>query len=128
MINYCLFYYRLTNQKLIYFDIMSKYLPMHLNSNIDKCLLTAFKGADSRRALKSVKYNTKFSSTLAEDSYYHCPNNCGRKYKYEGSLSNHLRLECGKEPQFQCILCGRKFKQKVHMKSHLFAVHEIIPK
>lgn len=68
-----------------------------------------------------------FSSLLGEDDYYHCPNHCGRKYKTEGGIGNHLRLECGKEPQFPCQICGRKFKQKVHMRSHNLMMHGIIP-
>ncbi|XP_054287663.1 gastrula zinc finger protein XlCGF7.1-like [Macrosteles quadrilineatus] len=37
---------------------------------------------------------------------------CGRQYKYQKNLSQHKRLECGREPRFSCTLCPYKAKQK----------------
>lgn len=61
---------------------------------------------------------------MSGDSYI-CPNNCGKKYKMKSSLHNHLKLECGKMPQFRCHICHRAFKQKVGLKSHLILIHQI---
>nr|CAD7261738.1 unnamed protein product [Timema shepardi] len=40
-------------------------------------------------------------------SKYRCPN-CGKVYSYNRSLRRHLRLECGKEPLYQCPHCPRR--------------------
>ncbi|KAL1129432.1 hypothetical protein AAG570_013958 [Ranatra chinensis] len=40
-----------------------------------------------------------------------CPQ-CGRRYRWKQTLSRHLRLECGKEPTFQCPHCPHKAKRK----------------
>jgi hypothetical protein len=48
---------------------------------------------------------------------------CGRNYSHRRNLWRHLKLECGKEPTFQCAYCPKKTKQKVHMKSHIAVRH-----
>ncbi len=55
---------------------------------------------------------------------FHCPNNCGHSYKYRGGLSRHVRFECGKEPQFICRICKKKFWQNTHLKRH-YLLHGI---
>ncbi|XP_076546339.1 longitudinals lacking protein, isoforms N/O/W/X/Y-like [Osmia lignaria lignaria] len=37
---------------------------------------------------------------------------CGKQYMWRDSLKKHLRVECGKDPTFECPICGRKFKHK----------------
>ncbi|KAJ9596804.1 hypothetical protein L9F63_012185, partial [Diploptera punctata] len=49
--------------------------------------------------------------------------NCGKIYRWKKSLNLHLRVECGKEPQFQCPLCPYKAKQKGNLKSHVRVCH-----
>lgn len=51
-----------------------------------------------------------------------CPN-CSRSYKRRDSVARHLKYECGKEPQFQCFYCPKKFAQKCNLKYHMSAVH-----
>jgi hypothetical protein len=58
----------------------------------------------------------------------HSPNEhqctkCGKVYRWKKSLSLHLRVECGKEPQFQCPVCPYKAKQKGNLKSHMRVWH-----
>lgn len=48
---------------------------------------------------------------------------CGKVYRWKKSLSLHLRVECGKEPQFQCPVCPYKAKQKGNLKSHMRVWH-----
>lgn len=48
---------------------------------------------------------------------------CGRHYKYKKGLFQHLRYECGKEPQFGCVLCTYKCKQKGALASHIKYKH-----
>ncbi|XP_029162022.1 zinc finger protein 728-like [Nylanderia fulva] len=50
---------------------------------------------------------------------------CGKRYLWHGSLRNHIRLECGKEPTFKCPVCGRKFKHKHRWQSHAKCMHSI---
>ncbi|KAK7573714.1 hypothetical protein V9T40_010905 [Parthenolecanium corni] len=52
---------------------------------------------------------------------------CGRQYKLKSSLLNHQRWECGKEPQFKCVLCNYKAKQKVHLVTHMRYKHALKP-
>ncbi|KAH1002478.1 hypothetical protein HUJ04_008562 [Dendroctonus ponderosae] len=49
---------------------------------------------------------------------------CGRSYKRKSSLYNHMRWECGKEPQFKCSYCPYKGKQKIHFIMHVMAKHK----
>lgn len=60
------------------------------------------------------------------DGLFNCPKMCGRKYKSRRSISTHLKYECGIEPKFQCSLCGKKFKQPVHHRSHMLSIHKLI--
>lgn len=55
-----------------------------------------------------------------------CPNNCGRKYKYKQGLQRHFQFECGKEPQFQCNVCFKKFSQSTSLKAHYGIIHKLI--
>jgi len=48
---------------------------------------------------------------------------CGRVYRWRTSLVKHLRMECGKEPQFQCPYCPQKLTQKHNLLSHIARKH-----
>lgn len=52
-----------------------------------------------------------------------CPR-CGRRYKLKSSLRNHIKWECGKEPQFQCPFCSYRAKQKMHVVRHMERMHK----
>ncbi|EFN84280.1 Zinc finger protein 282 [Harpegnathos saltator] len=43
---------------------------------------------------------------------------CGKIYIRKSSMYTHLRL-CGQEPKYTCVLCGKKFKYKHRLQSHL---------
>ena len=53
-----------------------------------------------------------------------CPQ-CGKTYRYKGSLSQHIRLECGKEPQFACpaLACPYRSKQRSGVYRHVRMLH-----
>ncbi|XP_069702152.1 longitudinals lacking protein, isoforms H/M/V-like isoform X7 [Periplaneta americana] len=51
--------------------------------------------------------------------------NCGRDYAHRRNLWRHRKLECGKEPTFQCPYCPRRTKQRGHLKLHITMVHKI---
>lgn len=50
---------------------------------------------------------------------------CGRRYKSKGSLTDHQRWECGKEPTFQCSFCFYCAKRKKHLRRHVLCVHKM---
>lgn len=50
---------------------------------------------------------------------------CGRVYRSKTALSLHVRVECGKEPQRQCVLCLRKFYHNGDLNRHLRHVHKV---
>lgn len=43
---------------------------------------------------------------------------CGRRYRYRRGLWAHLKLECGKEPQFACTICNKRYTHKCSLKAH----------
>jgi Zinc finger, C2H2 type. len=55
---------------------------------------------------------------------YFC-HDCGRIYKWRTSMLKHQRLECGKEPQFQCPYCPKRSKQKGNLQQHIKTRHGV---
>ncbi|XP_063228451.1 longitudinals lacking protein-like isoform X11 [Bacillus rossius redtenbacheri] len=53
---------------------------------------------------------------------HRCPD-CGRCYRWRRGLVSHMKLECGKEPRFQCPFCPHRSKQKGNLKAHVSVVH-----
>ena len=49
---------------------------------------------------------------------------CGRTYKSKGSMVDHQRWECGKDPTFQCPYCDYCAKRKKHLRRHVVCVHK----
>ena len=52
---------------------------------------------------------------------------CGKVYRWKGNLQTHLRIECGKPPQLQCPFCPQRFKHKSHLKRHMLCRHKYAP-
>lgn len=57
--------------------------------------------------------NQRFACTVCRE----------KMYKYRHDLVRHQRYECGKEPQFQCLFCPYKAKQKSTLKTHMALKH-----
>lgn len=51
--------------------------------------------------------------------------NCGKVYRWKNTLLRHLRLECGKEPQFHCPYCPYRAKRKGNLLKHVTIRHHI---
>ncbi|GFG35033.1 hypothetical protein Cfor_07636, partial [Coptotermes formosanus] len=49
---------------------------------------------------------------------------CGKVYNWRGNLLRHMRLECGKAPQFQCSYCPYETKHKNHLQRHVTSRHK----
>lgn len=70
-----------------------------------------------------------FLVTTLPDPVY-CPNKCGRCYsgpQRKGTLSRHLRHECGGQKKFACSICLKRFTRKSDLKIHYYCVHKLIP-
>lgn len=61
-----------------------------------------------------------------EHQQFSCLNNCGRKYKYRQSMMLHFKFECGKEPQFKCDFCNKKFAHRGSLRNHVGLIHKVI--
>ncbi|KAG8259392.1 hypothetical protein J6590_014862 [Homalodisca vitripennis] len=61
-------------------------------------------------------------TVLTPDVEHECVQ-CGRKYNRKHNLNRHVRLECGKSPQFSCQFCPYKAKQKSNLQSHIAIKH-----
>lgn len=81
---------------------------------------------------KKAKRSTNASTTAAASytvlkrdgvQMYRC--HCGREYRSKGSLSDHRRWECGKDPSFQCPYCSYCAKRKKHLRRHVLCVHKL---
>lgn len=57
------------------------------------------------------------SVSLRSDGVYECPK-CFRRYRHMASCQRHIKLECGKAPQFQCMHCGKRFKFRFRLANH----------
>ncbi|XP_066991957.2 longitudinals lacking protein, isoforms H/M/V isoform X13 [Anabrus simplex] len=72
--------------------------------------------ADSEKTFLNCEQNPQIQDK------FKCPK-CGKVYLWKTSLNTHLRLECGKPPQFTCVICSRKFKQKIGLQKHVKSRH-----
>jgi uncharacterized C2H2 Zn-finger protein len=48
---------------------------------------------------------------------------CGKVYMRKGTLTRHLKYECGKEPQFHCPHCSLRTKHKSSLLTHMYCKH-----
>ncbi|KAF0756887.1 zinc finger protein 586-like, partial [Aphis craccivora] len=71
------------------------------------------------------RFTDKQSMKNKVESRYFCPRNCGRSYKNKCSVNQHLKFECGVEPQFICNICHKRFAYNKTKKKHLILVHNI---
>ncbi|XP_032662885.1 zinc finger protein 154-like [Odontomachus brunneus] len=64
----------------------------------------------------------KFRDLTLLDKRYTC-DTCGKSYKWKESLCKHQRIECRKQPQFICKICGYRFMHKHHLTKHVTRIH-----
>lgn len=67
--------------------------------------------------------NIKPRKTKFAPQSYHSCQECGKWYRSKTSLGLHRRLECGKEPAFQCPFCPLKTHQKGNLQVHIKKKH-----
>jgi len=49
---------------------------------------------------------------------------CGKMYMWKTNMQRHVRLECGKEPQFKCPYCPHKTNRKDVLLTHVKLIHK----
>ena len=64
-----------------------------------------------KRHIKSVHENIR--DYICEE--------CGMSFSAKSALNNHKRQHI--DPQFECHVCGRKFRRKAHIQDHVQTVH-----
>ncbi|PSN32893.1 hypothetical protein C0J52_13317 [Blattella germanica] len=62
--------------------------------------------------------------TRNTEKLFKCPT-CGKIYLHQRNLSRHVKLECGKEPMFQCPYCPHRSKRKFNIKLHIRYKHKL---
>lgn len=72
-------------------------------------------------SLKSI--TTLLKQTIFLGLKLVCPNNCGKTYNLKGSLSRHLKYECGIANVFNCLYCDKHAKQKYNLMVHVKMAH-----
>lgn len=50
-------------------------------------------------------------------------NRCGKKYSLKGTLTRHMRFECGQKPQFHCPVCNKPFTRNDTLSQHIKVIH-----
>lgn len=49
---------------------------------------------------------------------------CGRRYGQASTLNRHKKYECGKNPEFECPICGIKHRHRFNLTRHLKSQHK----
>ena len=62
--------------------------------------------------------HTKHGNMYKFPGVFPCPR-CRKVYRYRTNMLRHLKVECGKEPQFQCPYCPCQTKHKSSMQRHM---------
>jgi uncharacterized C2H2 Zn-finger protein len=68
--------------------------------------------------LQSHQPHTKHVNMYKFPGVFPCPR-CRKVYRYRTNMLRHLKVECGKEPQFQCPYCPCQTKHKSSMQRHM---------
>ncbi|KAL1451428.1 hypothetical protein WDU94_005807, partial [Cyamophila willieti] len=62
------------------------------------------------------------NAQLSATGKFVCPK-CSNRYVYKHNLKQHLKFECGVEPQFKCPYCDKRCKLKGNLMSHIALKH-----
>ncbi|XP_025197595.1 longitudinals lacking protein, isoforms N/O/W/X/Y-like isoform X5 [Melanaphis sacchari] len=100
--------------------------PMSGNQTTDEVFMNAQEAVGAHRDTQEKEEHFNYQlNALAVIDPVECPNNCGRAYKglhRKNSLKRHLLYDCGKPPQFQCVVCSKRFTNKKINSKRLFTL------
>lgn len=105
---------------LLYYEFIGTRILLYL-SNISFLFLGIFVKRSINAGFK-VSPPSSTSSINQNISKYKC-DKCTKYYQYKHNLWRHLRYECGKEPQFQCLFCPKMCKIKTNLTQHMRLKH-----
>ncbi|XP_022163928.1 longitudinals lacking protein, isoforms N/O/W/X/Y-like [Myzus persicae] len=83
-------------------------------------------GVDPQFKCPYCTKRTNRLSTTGPEARFVCPRNCGRTYKWKAHLTTHLKNECGVYPKFKCPYCSKLSHQKSNLKRHILCVHNVL--
>jgi DNA-directed RNA polymerase subunit RPC12/RpoP len=86
------------------------------------CMVNFDQGGQDVPYILNLPNNQRSCATVGG---YRC-SNCGKVYRWKNTLLRHLRLECGKEPQFHCPYCPYRAKRKGNLQKHVLLRHHKI--
>jgi DNA-directed RNA polymerase subunit RPC12/RpoP len=92
---------------------------------IDGCnpsLMKSFKNVTPMQRKSGTFMKSQPMPSGKQSDIFQCMR-CGNSYKYKRSLDDHVRLECGKLPQFQCPYCPYRAKRNGNRLKHIRNVH-----
>ena len=61
-----------------------------------------------------------------QSGMFQCPS-CYNFYKTKKTMLTHLRNQCRKPPMFECVHCGIRKYQKIHIMKHMETHHPNMP-
>ncbi|XP_050061549.1 longitudinals lacking protein-like isoform X5 [Aphis gossypii] len=108
--------------------------PMSGNQTTDEVFMNAQEAVGAHRDTQGtfvkrflnagfvVSPPSNTSSVDQKPSTFKC-DNCSKSYRYKHGLWRHIRYECGKEPQFQCLFCPKMCKIKTNLTQHMRLRH-----
>lgn len=96
----------------------------NVSGKMDFLLINNLIGLNKTTASSRLSEWSNSQKNITSLEFFSCIS-CGRVYRSKTALSLHVRVECGKEPQRQCVFCLRKFYHNGDLNRHLRHVHKV---
>uniref|UniRef100_A0A1B6D031 C2H2-type domain-containing protein n=1 Tax=Clastoptera arizonana TaxID=38151 RepID=A0A1B6D031_9HEMI len=75
-----------------------------------------------QKKYKEIRHSSPTISKVPLSTGYNCER-CGKLYSLKGTLTRHLRFECGQKPQFHCPICNKPFTRNDTLSQHIKVIH-----
>jgi len=70
------------------------------------------------------RYNNSAKQKYFGEDAFKCTQ-CGRTYRRKKNVISHMKYECNKDPQFVCTICGKATYYRSNFKKHMAVTHQI---